>query len=341
MQNISSKINRNKIIILGDKNVGKTSIFSMIFTNIYPSETSYFESTKSISLSQIIFSGGELIEFEDCGFEENKNNENENEEYYIKTEIFENVSTMVFVINAEPFKKKNESFNSILNDNSSIDNDTLKSYILIKRKDFFETSLKLLNENSPDANIFIFIHKMDTILKDQRQNIFEEKKQEIIQQFNKYNSNIKIFATSIWDGSLYIPWRQIMSNMLVNRNIIEKGLNFLLEACDADEILLFEKSTLLCIISVDNGKSKNKEERIKKITVLIRKIKQCLCRNKEGFSCLKMRLNNIMVYIEEFSKYSYIMILSQKPKIDYEFLSLNIYILRESFEKAFNCKLLN
>ena len=81
MKNISSNIIGNKIILLGEKNVGKTSIFSMIFTNIYPRETSYFESTKSISQSQIIFSGGELIEFGDCGFEENKKI-NENEEYY-------------------------------------------------------------------------------------------------------------------------------------------------------------------------------------------------------------------------------------------------------------------
>ena len=125
MQNIQAKTNSNKIIILWDKNVGKTSIFAMIFTHIYPSETSYFESTKSISLNQIIFSGGELIEFEDCGFEENKNNENENEEYYIKTEIFENVSIMIFIINAEPFKKKSEEYNSILNENNNINNDTL------------------------------------------------------------------------------------------------------------------------------------------------------------------------------------------------------------------------
>ena len=345
MQNNSSNKNSNKIILLGEKNVGKTSIFSMIFTNIYPSETNYFESTKSISVSQIIFSGGELIEFEDCGFEENKNNNenNENEEYHIKTEIFDNVSTMVFIINAEAPKKISESTNSIINnnDNYNIENDTTQSIITLKKKDFFESCLQLLNENSPDANIFVFIHKMDTILKDKKQNIFEEKKQEIIEKFSKLNSNIKIFATSIWDGSLYIPWRQIMSNMLINKNTIEKGLHFLLQACDVDEIFLFEKNTLLCIYSVDNGKNENKEERTKKITVLIKKIRQSLRRNKVGFSNLKMRLNNIMVYIEEFSKFSYIMILSQQPKINYEFLSLNIYILRESFEKAFNCKLLN
>ena len=76
----------NKIILVGEKNSGKTSIFSMIFTNLYPSETSFFESTQSISKNQIIFSGGELIELYDCGFEEKI----EKNELYLNTEPFEN-----------------------------------------------------------------------------------------------------------------------------------------------------------------------------------------------------------------------------------------------------------
>ena len=124
-----------------------------------------------------------------------------------------------------------------------------------------------------------------------------------------------------------------MSNMVINKNKLEKGLNFLLEASDLDEVFLFERNTLLCIYSVDNNKDKNKVERTKKISILFKKIKQALRKCKAGFSCLKMRLNNIMVYIEEFTKYSYIMILSQNPKINYELLSLNIYILKKTLLK--------
>jgi Ras-related GTP-binding protein A/B len=183
---------------------------------------------------------------------------------------------------------------------------------------------------------------MDKILLNKKQYIFEEKKQEIIEKISKYNnSNIKFYPTSIWDGSLYIPWREIMSDMVKNINIYIKGLNYLLEACDADEIFLFERNTFLSICSVNNGINKNSEERTKKISFLIKKLNQALSRNKSNFSCLKLKLNNIMVYFEEFSKYSYIMILSQKPKINYNLLSLNICILRQNFEKYFNCKLLN
>ena len=324
----------NKIILVGDKNSGKTSIFSMIFTNIYPSETSFFESTNSISKSQIIFSGGELVELDDCGFEEKTNNK----EYYIKPDVFENVSTLIFVINVESQKinTDNDNNNNIKNINSNNINNTdddFSDFYKIKKNNLLEISLQLLIEKSPKANIYIFIHKMDTILINKREALFEEKKQEINQKLNKMNLNGKFFATSIWDGSLYVPWREIMSNMVINKNKLEKGLSFLLEASDLDEVFLFERNTLLCIYSVDKGKVENKVERTKKISILIKKIKQSLRKCKAGFSFLKMRLNNIMVYIEEFTKYSYIMILSQNPKINYELLSLNIYILRKTLLK--------
>ena len=96
---VSKKGNLRKIILLGDKSVGKTSIFSMIFTHLYPTETLRFESTKSISLNQIIFSGGEMIEFDECGFEDTKNKDSN--QYILKKNIFQDVSTFIFAINAE------------------------------------------------------------------------------------------------------------------------------------------------------------------------------------------------------------------------------------------------
>jgi Ras-related GTP-binding protein A/B len=317
----SSKSFNRKIILMGEKDVGKTSIFSMIFTNVYPIETILFGNTISISLSQIIFSGGELIELDDCGGAENYI-----EEYFTtKKYIFENVTTFIFAIKAEEIKQ-----------NSS--NDSNLDF------QFFEKCINQLVENSPKAKIFVLIHKMDKILVNKRKNIFENKKRKIIEKLNnmKINIDINFFDTSIWDGSLYKPWKEIMcNNMIINKDKLLKGLNYLLEACDADEIFIFELNTFLCICSVDNGKNKNIEERTKKISFLIKKLKQALRRNNSDFSCLKMKLKNIMAYFEEFTKYSYIMVLSRKPKINYEFLSLNIYFLRERLEKSFNSKIKN
>ncbi len=64
---------KRKILLMGSEKSGKTSMFSIIFTQICPIETSLFENTKSISLNKIIFSGGEFIELNDCGGREKYN----------------------------------------------------------------------------------------------------------------------------------------------------------------------------------------------------------------------------------------------------------------------------
>ena len=61
---------KRKILLMGKEKAGKTSIFSTIFTNVYPIETTLLENTESISLNKIIFFGGEFIELNDCGGKE-------------------------------------------------------------------------------------------------------------------------------------------------------------------------------------------------------------------------------------------------------------------------------
>ena len=308
---------------MGNEKAGKTSMFSMIFTNIYPIETNLLESTESISLNKIIFFGGEFIELNDCG-----GNEKYIKEYLTtKKDIFENVFSFIFVINAQSHELEN----------NNSDNNTTQN--LNKDVDFLQQCINLLNKSSPYANIFILLNKMDTIIVKCRKTMFEKNKQEIIQKLQKiehFNSKnkIKFYGTSIWDESLYSPWREIMSDKVIKNTKIQKGLKYLLEACDADDIFLIEKNTFLCIYSVDNGKNEKKEIRIKKISFLIKKFKLAIRKFKADFSCIRMKMNNIMVYFEEFNNYSYILILIQRPKINYAFLETNISILKRKLNKG-------
>ena len=315
---------KRKILLMGKEKAGKTSIFSTIFTNVYPIETTLLENTESISLNKIIFFGGEFIELNDCGGKE----EYIKEYLTIKKDIFENVFSFIFVINAQNYKLNNKNSN---NNTSNLikDNDI----------DFLLQCINLLNKSSPYANIFILLNKMDTIMIKHRKIIFEKNKQEIMQKLQKiehFNSKnkIKFYGTSIWDESIYVPWREIMSDKIIKNIKIKKGLKYLLKACDADEIFLIEKNTFICIYSVDNEKNEKKEIRIKKISFLIKKLKLAIRKCKADFSCIKMKMNNIMVYFEEFNDFSYIMILIQRPKINCSFLEINISILKELLKRG-------
>ena len=315
---------KRKILLMGKEKAGKTSIFSTIFTNVYPIETTLLENTESISLNKIIFFGGEYIELNDCGGKEKYI-----KEYLtIKKDIFENVFSFIFVINAQNYKLNNKNSN---NNTSNLikDNDI----------DFLLQCINLLNKSSPYANIFILLNKMDSIMIKHRKIIFEKNKQEIMQKlqiiehFNSKNK-IKFYGTSIWDESIYAPWREIMGDKIIKNAKLKKGLKFLLDACDADEIFLIEKNTFLCIYSIDNEKNERKEIRKKKISFLIKKLKLSIRKCKADFSCIKIKMNNIMVYLEEFNDYSYIMILIQRPKINCAVLEINISILKEILNRG-------
>ena len=47
-----------------------------------------------------------------------------------------------------------------------------------------------------------------------------------------------------------------------------------------------------------------------------------------------MKMNNIMVYFEEFNNYSYILILIQRPKTNYTLLEMNISLLKRKLNKS-------
>lgn len=67
----------------------------------------------------------------------------------------------------------------------------------------FAQTVEQLEKFSPDAKLFVLIHKMDLISSSKRQEVFEEKKRLISKHVGKYIEVSDYFATSIWDVTLY------------------------------------------------------------------------------------------------------------------------------------------
>ena len=75
---------------------------------------------------------------------------------------------------------------------------------------------------------------MDLVMKE----IFEKRKKQLEEKYG--NFQIKCYPTSIWEASLYKAWTQIVSELSPNKAKIEKSLKNFAEACQADEVVLFE-----------------------------------------------------------------------------------------------------
>lgn len=99
-------------------------------------------------------------------------------EHYLTTQrstIFQHVGVLIYVFDVE-------------------------SREMEKDLQYYKNCLNSLSTFSPDAGVFVLIHKMDLVRGD-RQAVFKRKKNEL--QAASDTVDITVFGTSIWDESLY------------------------------------------------------------------------------------------------------------------------------------------
>lgn len=77
------------------------------------------------------------------------------------------------------------------------------NYVEKEELETFKKVVESLEKFSPDAKLFVLIHKMDTIAVIKKQEVFREKSELISQYAGQIVEVKEFFATSIWDVTLY------------------------------------------------------------------------------------------------------------------------------------------
>ena len=102
---------------------------------------------------------------------------------------------------------------------------------------------------SPNAQVFCLFHKMDLLTCNNDHQERSKLLKKMVKELRETSSPVKIscFGTSIWDESLYRARNAIVNQLIPNHEMIEESLNMVAKACEADEVVLFERSTFLVI----------------------------------------------------------------------------------------------
>ena len=194
-----------------------------------------------------------------------------------------------------------------------------------------------MTEFSPNAKVFVLIHKMDLVMEEKRDEIFENRRKQLEEKSSKFK--IKCYPTSIWEASLYKAWTQIVSELSPNRSKIEKSLKNFAEACEADEVVLFEKNTFLLCFSYcikKEDENANDEQRFEKISHIIKKFKLSCMSSNSSFKSMVIETKNYSAYMDEFTSATYILVILSNKKVSLELLKLNTALCRQSFEDKLN-----
>ena len=87
----------------------------------------------------------------------------------------------------------------------------------------FADVIEAVEQHSPDARVYVLVHKMDLVKEDVRKAVFSEKEASILSQASDH-LRIQCFRTSIWDETLYRAWSHIVYSLVPNTALLELSL---------------------------------------------------------------------------------------------------------------------
>lgn len=290
---------------------------SIIFSNYSAFDTRRLGATIDVEHSHLRFLGNMTLNLWDCGGQEIfMDNYFTNQ----KDHIFKMVQVLIHVFDVE---------------SKSINKDIEK----------FVKALVNLQKYSPGAKVFVLLHKMDLVQVDKRDELLNLMMDKLQKISNTYDFKLTGFPTSIWDESLYKAWSQIVCSLIPNMDLFNDNLVKFNKVLDAEEIILFEKTTFLVISSTTsiqeelNGSQELDPKRFEKISNIIKTYKQSISKLRSNFTNLIIRgSNGNHFYVDVLTDNIFIMIILNDREGEKEELlvSENIKAARRLFERIEN-----
>jgi Ras-related GTP-binding protein A/B len=295
-------MSKKKVLLMGKSGAGKTSMRSIIFANYMARDTMRLSPTLDVEHSQVRLLGGLLLNLWDCG------GQYRFYESYFDSQrdtIFRNVEVLIYVFDIDSVDQEN--------DNS-----------------LFDGVIDAMEQNSPEASIFILLHKMDLVRVEDRQRVFNERSAQIRARSQVFS--MRFFATSIWDETLYRAWSQIVNSLIPNIETLQSHLNDFATLCAADEVVLFERATFLVISDVSRLKPENYDShRFERISNIIKQFKLSCGKIQSQFQGIEVRNSLFTAYIDMFTGNTYIMVIMSNTSVPAALTQLNIAAAREHF----------
>ena len=296
-----------KVLLMGRAGAGKTSMRSIIFANYGAKETGRLHPTNQVEHSSFRFMGNLMLSLWDCGgqdvFMENYFDSQ-------REHIFRNTLILIYVLSA-----------------SAVVHDGPDSQ---KEMTYYRNTVDSLRQLSPDAKIYVLLHKSDLVPPHDRINLFN-KTSDTLRNIAA-GLSVETFLTSIWDETLYKAWSRIVHSLMPNMDQLEKELMFIADTIEADEVVLFEKSTFLVIANATR-KSFTDALRFEKISNIVKQFKLGVSREHNTFSTLDICTPAFRAYMDRFTANTFILVITSKHDIHPAATVCNVSAARAHFLK--------
>jgi Ras-related GTP-binding protein A/B len=170
---------------------------------------------------------------------------------------------------------------------------------------------------------------MDLISQDQRNFLFTQKSRLITSVSDPIQPII--FATSIWDETLYQAWSSIVYSLIPNVQSIEANLQKLCKICEAAEVVMFEKATFL-VISHAKQEDHDDIHRFEKLSNIIKQFKLSCSKSQTQFTTMEIRTKTMTIFIRPMTSNTYILLMLSDTSIQSAIPIMNLDAARSHFE---------
>ncbi|EYC02620.1 Gtr1/RagA G protein region [Ancylostoma duodenale] len=300
---------KRKVLLMGKSGSGKTSMRSIIFANYIARDTSRLGPTMEVEHAHVRFLGNLVLHLWDCGGQETFMNNYLSSQ---KDQIFKNVQVLIYVFDVE-------------------------SREFEKDLGYYQSCLEALLHNSPNAQVFCLIHKMDLIEVDHRDKTFEDraalvlKFSELAAGADRANAVCQCFRSSIWDETLYKAWSAIVYKLIPNVSIMEQKLKQFAAILDADEVMLFERATFLVIAHAEMTEHRDMH-RFEKVSNIIKQFKLSCSKMGSQFEYMHVRNSHFAAFIDAFTPNTFIMVVLADGNVSPAATLMNIRSAKKHFE---------
>ncbi|CAI2339083.1 unnamed protein product [Caenorhabditis sp. 36 PRJEB53466] len=303
---------KRKVLLMGKSGSGKTSMRSIIFANYIARDCSRLGPTIEVEHAHVRFLGNMVLHLWDCGGQESFM---ENFLVSQKDQIFKNVQVLIYVFDVE-----SREFDKDLR--------------------YYQSCLEALLQNSPNAQVFCLIHKMDLIEEDKRDETFKRREAEVMRyselaatplQSERPIAVCQCFKSSIWDETLYKAWSAIVYHLVPNVGTVEDKLMKFGAILDADEVILFERATFLVIAHAVLREHKD-PHRFEKVSNIIKQFKLSCTKMGSKLDSIQVRNSQFSAFIDSFTQNTYVMIVVPDGNASGPMITMNIKNARKVFE---------
>lgn len=233
-----------RVLLMGTRRSGKSSIIKVVFNKMSPHETLFLESTSEIRVRDIVTS--QLMSFTLFDFPGNFDFQQYNQKFHqsinqpsksnelTPEQLFSRTSILIYVIDAQDDQ----------NDFSEC-------------VDYFTSLMKKATSINPNISVEVLIHKFDGDVfssADTKNETFSEIKQTLLDELNEARCPVQpsFYATSIYDHSIFEAFSKICQKLIFSLNLLENLLDSVVYNCDLEKIFLFDVVSKIYLASDSN-----------------------------------------------------------------------------------------